>query len=67
MIHIDTIGLDAGETQVPVKDGHLPAYYPRIADPFNADYRPSYRATDAIEAWNRMLAWFRTYGAAPAT
>jgi carboxymethylenebutenolidase len=31
MIHTDTAGLDAGETQVPVKDGHLPAYYARPA------------------------------------
>jgi carboxymethylenebutenolidase len=31
MITNDTTGLDAGETQVPVKDGHLPAYYARPA------------------------------------
>jgi len=29
MIHTDTIGLDAGETQIAVKDGHLPAYFAR--------------------------------------
>jgi carboxymethylenebutenolidase len=28
-IHTDTEGLDAGETQIPVKDGNLPAYYAR--------------------------------------
>jgi carboxymethylenebutenolidase len=38
--------------------------YPDAPHGFNADYRPSYRATDAIEAWNRMLAWFKTYGVA---
>jgi carboxymethylenebutenolidase len=30
-IHTDTAGLDAGEVQIPVKDGHLPAYYARPA------------------------------------
>jgi dienelactone hydrolase len=25
-------------------------------------YRPSYRAADAADAWQRMLAWFRKYG-----
>jgi carboxymethylenebutenolidase len=29
---------------------------------FNADYRPSYRAADAADAWKRMLEWFRKYG-----
>ena len=28
-IHTDTAGIDAGETQIPVKDGNLPAYYAR--------------------------------------
>jgi len=31
---------------------------------FNADYRPSYRATDAKLAWQLMLTWFKTYGVA---
>lgn len=31
MIKTDTTGLDAGEAQIPVKDGHLPAYYARPA------------------------------------
>jgi len=29
---------------------------------FNADYRPSYVKVDAIEAWQNMLAWFRSHG-----
>ncbi len=35
-IHTDTTGLDAGDTQVTVADGHLPAYYarPQGAGPF---------------------------------
>jgi carboxymethylenebutenolidase len=36
--------------------------YPDAPHGFNADYRPSYRATDAKEAWARMLAWFKQYG-----
>ncbi len=30
-IHTDSTGLDAGETQIPVADGHLPGYYARPA------------------------------------
>jgi carboxymethylenebutenolidase len=30
-IHTDTAGLDAGEAQIPVKDGQLPIYYARPA------------------------------------
>jgi carboxymethylenebutenolidase len=30
-IHTDTEGLDAGEIQIPVKDGNLPGYYARPA------------------------------------
>jgi len=40
--------------------------YPDAPHGFNADYRPSYRATDALEAWRRMLTWFKAYGVAPA-
>jgi carboxymethylenebutenolidase len=29
---------------------------------FNADYRPSYRATEAKDGWARMLAWFKQNG-----
>lgn len=29
---------------------------------FHADYRPSYKAQDAKEGWDKMLAWFKTYG-----
>jgi carboxymethylenebutenolidase len=36
--------------------------YPNAAHGFHADYRPSYRAADAADGWQRMLAWFRKYG-----
>jgi carboxymethylenebutenolidase len=38
--------------------------YPDAPHGFNADYRPSYRATDAKDGWTRMLAWFKQYGVA---
>ena len=36
--------------------------YPDAPHGFNADYRPSYRADDAKDAWQRMLAWFKDHG-----
>lgn len=36
--------------------------YPEAPHGFHADYRPSYRAEAAADGWQRMLAWFRTYG-----
>jgi carboxymethylenebutenolidase len=38
--------------------------YPDAPHGFNADYRPSYNAADAKDAWARMLAWFKKYGVA---
>jgi carboxymethylenebutenolidase len=38
--------------------------YPDALHGFNADYRPSYRADDAKDAWARMLAWFKQNGVA---
>jgi carboxymethylenebutenolidase len=38
--------------------------YPDAPHGFNADYRPSYRADDAKDAWARMLAWFKQNGVA---
>lgn len=39
--------------------------YPEAQHAFNADYRPSYSAPDAQDAWKKMLAWFETHGAGP--
>ena len=36
--------------------------YPDTPHAFHADYRPSYRAEDAIDGWARLLAWFRDNG-----
>lgn len=36
--------------------------YPDAPHAFFADYRPSYRATEAKEGWERLQAWFKKYG-----
>jgi carboxymethylenebutenolidase len=38
--------------------------YPDAPHGFNADYRPTYRADDAKDAWKLMLDWFKKNGAA---
>lgn len=38
--------------------------YPDAGHGFNADYRPSYKEDDAKDAWAKLLAWFKTHGAA---
>lgn len=40
--------------------------YPDAGHAFNADYRTSYHAESAADAWQRMLAWFRQYGVTPS-
>jgi carboxymethylenebutenolidase len=38
--------------------------YPDTPHAFFADYRPSYRKTQAEDGWKRMLEWFKKYGVA---
>jgi carboxymethylenebutenolidase len=38
--------------------------YPDAPHGFLADYRPSYQADDAKDAWAQMLAWFKEHGVA---
>ncbi|KAF0815213.1 Carboxymethylenebutenolidase [Andreprevotia sp. IGB-42] len=40
--------------------------YPEAGHAFNADYRPSYNAAAANDAWGKMLAFFKQKGVAPA-
>jgi len=40
--------------------------YPDAGHAFNADYRPSYHQESAQDGWQRMLAWFKSAGVAPA-
>ena len=35
--------------------------YPKAPHAFNADYRPSYRETEAKDAWNQLQGWFKKY------
>jgi carboxymethylenebutenolidase len=35
--------------------------YPDAGHAFNADYRPSYKRDDALDAWQRCLAWFKQH------
>jgi carboxymethylenebutenolidase len=37
--------------------------YPDAQHGFNADYRPSYDQAAAQDAWKKMIAWFKKYGA----
>lgn len=37
--------------------------YPEAGHAFNADYRPSYHADSAKDGWQRMLTWFKRFGA----
>jgi len=36
--------------------------YPEAPHAFHADYRPSYRQTEAEDGWKRLLAWFSKNG-----
>jgi carboxymethylenebutenolidase len=38
--------------------------YPDTPHAFNADYRPTYRADKAKDAWDRMIAYFKSRGVA---
>jgi carboxymethylenebutenolidase len=56
---------DVRAAEATAKDAHETVaivIYPDAPHGFNADYRPSYRATDAKDGWARMLAWFKRYG-----
>jgi carboxymethylenebutenolidase len=46
----------AGDTKSKIE------VYPDTPHAFNADYRPSYRAEQAKDAWAKMLAWFKQNG-----
>ena len=62
-IKVDDVQAAAAKARAAGKTVEI-VVYPDAPHGFNADYRPSYRATDARAAWNRMLTWFKTYGVA---
>jgi carboxymethylenebutenolidase len=50
-----------------LKEANKPAeiiLYPATPHGFYADYRPTYRKTQAEDGWKRMLAWFKQNGVA---
>ncbi|MFT7721820.1 MAG: dienelactone hydrolase family protein [Roseateles sp.] len=49
---------DAGNTRCEF------VVYPDTPHAFHADYRPSYRRTEADDGWRRCLGWFRKHGVA---
>jgi carboxymethylenebutenolidase len=58
---------DVQQMQAALKDAHKDCeivIYPDADHGFNADYRPSYNATDAKDGWGKMLAWFKKHGVA---
>jgi carboxymethylenebutenolidase len=48
------LGAAAGRSEIVL--------YPGAPHGFHADYRPSYRETEAKDAWSRMLRWFHGHG-----
>jgi dienelactone hydrolase len=59
-------GLKISEGKMPSGDFQAPIHaefviYPGAPHAFYADYRPSYRANAAKDAWGRCLAWFNKY------
>ena len=51
--------LAAGDGAARKSEIHV---YPESGHAFFADYRPSYRAADAADGWNRLLAWMKANG-----
>jgi carboxymethylenebutenolidase len=43
--------------------GHEIVLYPDTPHGFHADYRPTYRKTEAEDGWKRLRAWFTKHGA----
>lgn len=62
-IPVDAVQAAAAKARAAGKTVEV-VVYPDAPHGFHADYRPSYRAADAQDGWQRMLAWFRQYGAA---
>jgi carboxymethylenebutenolidase len=75
-LHAPVLGLYGGQDQgIPLADvekmraalaaAKQPSeivVFPDAPHGFYADYRPSFRAQDAKEAWRQCLAWFRKHG-----
>lgn len=64
-VKVDTVQAAVAKAKAAHKTADI-VVYPDAAHGFHADYRPSYRAADAADAWNKAIAWFKRYGLAPA-
>lgn len=75
-LHAPVLGLYGGKDQgIPLEDveamraalkaagkaGEI-VVYPEAPHAFHADYRPSFRPTEAADGWQRLLDWFRRNG-----
>lgn len=77
-LKVPVLGLyGANDTGIPLstvekmraelKKGKTPSeiiVYPNTPHGFHADYRESYRKTEAEDGWRRLQEWFKKYGAA---
>lgn len=77
-LRVPVLGLYGGkDTGIPVegvermrdalsrgKSGSEIVVYPEAGHAFHADYRPSYRETEAKDGWTRCVDWMRTHGVA---
>lgn len=75
-IKVPVLGLYAGQDQnIPVGDvesmrdllqqgtsGSQFQLYPDAPHAFHADYRPTYRQTEAEDGWRRLTLWFKQHG-----
>ncbi|MFN4063640.1 dienelactone hydrolase family protein [Parazoarcus communis] len=76
-LHAPVLGLYGGQDQgIPLDDveamksalasANSPStfvVYPDAPHAFHADYRPSFRATEAADGWQRALEWFKRHAA----
>lgn len=60
---VDAMRDALGKSSSPAAKASDIVLYPDAPHAFHADYRPSYRAADAADAWTRCLAWMKRNGA----
>ncbi len=56
------------QMQASLKEAKQPSeivLYPKTPHGFYADYRPSYRQTEAADGWKRLQEWFQKHGVSP--
>jgi carboxymethylenebutenolidase len=63
-IPLDSVEKMRGALKAAGKSTSEIVVYPDAQHGFNADYRPSYGKRDAEDAWQKLLAHFKKYGAA---